>query len=93
LRLKPADWMKAPFQNVSAAMKPYLMKDIRVLAAGVAGLLVLLLLIVSITNCARRHSAEQADAPQSRPESAPRLLDEPLPDLYLVEPGKIESSR
>ncbi len=67
-------------------------KDIRLFAAGAAGLLVLVVLIVSVTNCARRHAA---DNPKQPPKETPArtLLDGGLPDLYLVEPGKIESSR
>lgn len=68
-------------------------KDIRLLAVGIAGLMVLIVLLVSITNCARRHAAEKPAAPDAQVKAARRLLDEPLPDLYLVEPGKIESSR
>lgn len=67
-------------------------KDIRMIAGIAAAILVLVVLIVSISNCARRRAAEAPPA-AAKPESARMLLDEPLPDLYLVEPGKIESSR
>ncbi len=67
-------------------------QDIRILAGAAAGLLVLIILIVSATNCARRHAAEKS-AQQPLAAPAHTLLDGPLPDLYLVEPGKIESSR
>lgn len=65
-------------------------KDIRALAGGVAALIVLIALIVSIANCARRHAAEKPAASAAPPRT---LLDKPLPDLYLIEPGKIESAR
>lgn len=68
-------------------------KDIRILAAGVAGLLVLIVLSISISNCARRHAAEKPATPDAETDAVRKLLDEPLPDLYLVEPGQIESSR
>ena len=67
-------------------------KDIRLIAAGAAALIILIVLAVSISNCARRRSAEKS-APPAPVKEARSLLDEPLPDLYLVEPGKIESSR
>jgi len=67
-------------------------KDIRIIAAGVSGLIVLIVLIVSITNCARRRAAE-APAQPTVESPARSLLDGELPDLYLVEPGKIESTR
>jgi len=91
-KLNPAAWLGAPFKKISAGLPPYMLKDVRALAAGAAGLLVLIILAVSITNCARRHAAEKSPA-QSAAEPAHTLLDRPLPDLYLVEPGKIESSR
>jgi hypothetical protein len=75
------------------SIRSYLIKDIRLAAAGIAGLLVLIILIVSVTNCARRHTAEQKTAAPRQAEAARRLMDAPLPDLYLVEPGKVESSR
>jgi len=67
-------------------------KDIRAFAVGAAVLLILIVLIVSISNCARRHGAKKPEPAAQQAEAARRLLDEPLPDLYLVEPGKIESS-
>lgn len=90
----PKAWLGVPGQYFSKVWKNVPpVKDIRVLAAGAAGLLVVIVLAVSITNCARRHAAETpADTP-ARVDAARKLLDEPLPDLYLVEPGKIESAR
>lgn len=89
----PMAWLGIParlFSRVWKKAPP--VKDIRIPAAGIAGLFVLIVLIVSITNCARRHAAENPSKPPA--EAAPRtLLDGELPDLYLVEPGKIESSR
>ncbi|MFA6174339.1 MAG: helix-turn-helix domain-containing protein [Kiritimatiellales bacterium] len=91
-KLNPLTWFSAPIEKFSKGLKPYVVRDIRALAIGTAVVLVLLVLIVSVSNCVRRHAAgkpvqQQAEAP------ARRLLDKPLPDLYLVEPGKIESSR
>jgi len=67
-------------------------KDIRVLAGAIATLLVLIVLISSISNCSKRRAADKpaAEAPEVAP--ARMLLDEPVPDLYLVEPGKIETN-
>jgi len=87
----PMAWLGVPAQFFSKVWKNRPVKDIRILAAGVAGLLVLIVLIVSISNCARRHTAETPAPPM---EAASRtLLDGTLPNLYLIEPGKIESSR
>jgi hypothetical protein len=91
-KLNPLTWLGGRAKNFSKGLKPYVVKDIRLLAIGAAGLLVLIVLIVSVSNCARRHAAEKT---AKQPVAAPArtLLDGPLPDLYLVEPGKIESSR
>lgn len=64
-------------------------KDIRVIVAIVSGAIILILLLVSIGNCSRRHAAATNPA---NPDIAPAksLLDGPAPDLYLVEPGQIE---
>lgn len=67
--------------------------DVRLIAGVVAGLIVLMVLILGITNCARRRGAEKSESAEPQVEAARKLLDEPLPDLYLSEPGKIESSR
>ncbi|HKL21562.1 MAG TPA: helix-turn-helix domain-containing protein [Tichowtungia sp.] len=67
------------------------LKDIRVAAAVIAGLLVLGVLISLLSTCARKQAAEQQEAAKEIP-SARMLLDEPLPDLYLTEPGKIEAN-
>ena len=77
-------WKKAPSSPV---------KDIRILAGAAAVLLVLIGLIVSVSNCAHRHAAEKHELPAPQAKTTRMLLDKPLPDLYLVEPGKIESSR
>jgi hypothetical protein len=91
-KLNPLMWLGGRAKNFSKGLKPYVVKDIRLLAIGAAGLLVLIILIVSVSNCVRRHVAEKS---AKQPVAAPArtLLDGPLPDLYLVEPGKIESSR
>lgn len=67
------------------------LKDIRVVAGVIAGLLVLAVLISLISTCARRKAAEQPEPPK-KVAPVPMLLDEPLPDLYLTEPGKIEAN-
>ncbi|MDH3345921.1 MAG: helix-turn-helix domain-containing protein, partial [Kiritimatiellaceae bacterium] len=72
------------FKNLSDT--PF--KDIRVIAGIIASLLVLLTLISSVSTCIQRKNANRPAAP--RAEAARMLLDEPLPNLYLVEPGKIE---
>jgi len=88
-KLNPLTWLGGRAKIFSKSLKPYVMKDIRLLAGAVAVLLVLIVLIVSVSNCARRHITAKKPAAVS----ARTLLDGPLPDLYLVEPGKIESSR
>ncbi|MBI9020939.1 MAG: helix-turn-helix domain-containing protein [Verrucomicrobia bacterium] len=65
-------------------------KDIRVLAGAATALFILILLISTLSNCGRK-AETSAPAPQAAP--ARMLLDEPVPDLYLVAPGTIESSR
>jgi len=67
-------------------------KDVRVLAGAVAALLILIVLISSISNCVRRRAVEKPEAPAPQIAPARLLLDEPVPDLYLVEPGKIETN-
>lgn len=91
-KLNPLTWLNGPIKKISKNLPPYVAKDIRALAIGAAGLLVLIVLIVSVTNCVRRHAVEKS-AKQPAAAPARTLLDKPLPDLYLVEPGKIESSR
>ena len=91
-KFNPLTWLRRSAKTFPKGLKPYVVKDIRALAIGVAGLLVLIVLIVSASNCARRHAAEKS-AKQPAGAPAHTLLDRPLPDLYLVEPGKIESSR
>lgn len=69
-------------------------RDVRVIASAVAGLLVLIILAVSISNCARRRGAAIPEAAPAAPlpaGSSRLLINEPVPELYLVEPGKIES--
>lgn len=86
-------WLSKPVAFFSNVWKKVPIKDIRILAGGAALLLVIIVLITSISTCTRRHSAEKETVPQPKPETARMLLDEPLPDLYLVEPGTIESTR
>lgn len=67
------------------------LKDIRIAAAVIAGLLVFAVLIGSISTCVRRKTPEPpAQAPTLAP--AKMLLDEPLPDLYLTGPDQIETN-
>lgn len=66
------------------------LRDIRVIAVMVAGLIVLLVLISALSTCTRRRAAREPAAPAPPPKETRNLLEEPLPDLYLVEPGKIE---
>ena len=80
-------------KNPATGLKSYVAKDLRALAVGAAVLLVLIGLIVSAANYVRRHTAEKSAQQPAAEAPAPSLLDKPLPDLYLVEPGKIESSR
>ena len=75
-----------------SALPGHAWKDVRVLAGAVAAILILIVLISSISNCARRSAAEKPDAPASQIAPARLLLDEPVPDLYLIEPGTIESN-
>ncbi|NOU35236.1 MAG: hypothetical protein HOO88_00445 [Kiritimatiellaceae bacterium] len=92
-KLNPLVWLSAPFKKFLPGLKPYVAKDIRALAIGIAGLIILIILIVSVSSCVRRHLAAKPAVPVVQTKAARKLLDEPLPDLYLVEPGKIESSR
>lgn len=91
-KLNPMTWLRGPAKPFSKGLQQYVVKDVRALAIGAAGLLVLIVLIVSASNCVRRNAAEKS-AKQPAAAPARTLLDKPLPDLYLVEPGKIESSR
>ena len=65
-------------------------KDIRVLAGAVAALIILIIISSSISTCMRRRTAN-TPAPTSQAAPARRLLDEPIPDLYLVAPGTFET--
>jgi hypothetical protein len=71
-------------------LPPGPLKDIRILAGAVAALLVLAVLIGSLSTCVRRKSTEQTILPEMSP--AKMLLDEPLPDLYLTGPDRIETN-
>ncbi len=66
------------------------LKDIRVVAGIIAATLVLIALLSSITTCARKNTGETPEPQATAP--ARTLLDEPLPDLYLTEPGTIETN-
>jgi len=91
-KFNPLAWISAPVKKMTGGLKPYVLQDIRAVAIGGAILLVLIVLIVSATNCTRRRTKEKT-VQQPPVATARKLLDKPLPDLYLMEPGKIESSR
>lgn len=84
--------VKAFFGRSWRALPGKAWKDIRVLAGAVAAIFIVIILIVSLSNCARRRAAEQPDAPAPQVAPARSLLDEPIPNLYLVEPGKFETN-
>ena len=65
--------------------------DIRMLATGVSVLLILGVLIISFSS--RYMPSQTAVKEILIPDAAYQLLNEPLPDLYLVELGKIEGVR
>ena len=79
-----AMWSKRP--NVRS-------KHIRIVGGSIAAVVILVVLSMSVTTCVRERAANRPAAlPVERTEAARMLLDEELPDLYLVEPGKVESS-
>ncbi len=84
--------MTALFSNGWNALPGSTWKDVRVLAGAITALLVLLILITSISNCAHRRTAKKPETPTPQLAPSRMLLDEPVPDLYLVEPGKIETN-
>jgi len=66
-------------------------KDVRIIAGAVAALFILIVLISSLSSCPGRPTENPApQTPQTDP--ARMLIDDPIPDLYLVEPGKIEAN-
>jgi hypothetical protein len=95
--LAPAERPPAPVRRLfpdpsaginAAAAAPA--RELRRTAIRAALALAVLVLLISAVNWARRRAAERAvNAPPPAPRS---LLDRSLPELYLVEPGKIESS-
>ena len=66
------------------------LKDIRVVAGVIAGLVVIIAISTSISTCVRHKNAKKPAPPLAA--TARMLLEEKLPDLYLVEPGKIKSN-
>jgi len=91
-KINLGSWLsKAGTGGLLKMLKRTPLSDIRVLGAVIAGLLVLIVLIVSISNCTRRRAAIQPAAIQPATASAHVLINEPTPDIYLVEPGKIET--
>jgi hypothetical protein len=67
-------------------------KDIRVLAGIVAGVIILIILISSLSHCAQEKAPEGPTAKTPGVAPARMLLDEPVQDLYLVAPGRIETN-
>lgn len=103
---RPKNWLGLPKQLFSkktegenelevltSTPETHAQHDFRLIASLIAGILVLITLLLSIVNCAQRHAAAKKESPEAQQEAIRKLLEEPLPDLYLVEPGKIESSR
>lgn len=66
------------------------LKDIRIVAGVIAGLVVIIAISSSISTCVRRKNANKPAPPPAA--TARMLLEEKLPDLYLIEPDKIESN-
>ena len=91
-RIALAAKVTALFSKSWSALPGNAWKDVRVLAGAVAALLILIVLISSISNCARSSAAEKPETPVLQTAPARLLLDEPVPDLYLIEPGKIEAN-
>lgn len=93
----PRVWKRLLVKGVAQGLKrlpigPF--KDIRVVAGVIAAILVLGALISTISTCARNKETPTKTTTSSAREiaPAPTLLDEPLPNLYLTEPGKIEAN-
>jgi hypothetical protein len=92
----PRVWAKLVTKGLSQGFKrlpigPF--KDIRIVAATVASILVLGALISAVSTCARnREPPQEATISAREIAPAPTLLDETLPNLYLIEPGKIEAN-
>jgi len=66
-------------------------KDIRVLAGIVAGVIILIILISSLSHCAQEKTPDAPTAGTPGVAPARMLLDEPAQDLYLVAPGTLEA--
>jgi hypothetical protein len=94
-RISPPDWLSQLHFLKKIPLGPF--KDVRIAAGAIAGLLALAALIGLISNCAGNKQAVETTTPtQEKPAPevapAPMLLDEPLPDLYLTGPNKIETN-
>lgn len=92
-KLPAPKWMGPLGKKISERLKTLPvgpLKDIRVMAGIIAGILVLIALISTVSTCVRKNGAEETPAQPAAP--ARMLLDEPLPDLYYTEPGKIEAN-
>lgn len=90
----PRNWLSLIGNIFSAGIKKLPdgpLKDVRVLAGIIAVVVVLIILITSATTCRRKKPAPRPTPPAAEP--AKILTDDPLPDLYWTEPGKIESSQ
>lgn len=92
-KISAPEWLGPLGKKVSERLKTLPvgpLKDIRAVAGIIAAILVLIALISSVSTCVRRNASEEAAPHAAAP--ARMLLDEPLPDLYFTEPGKIESN-
>lgn len=86
-------WVRRQAEHLPALAKRFptlSLQDIRVrAAAGAIGIILIVLLIV-IGNCARRQAAASRTDEQTSDDLEFLMLDDSLPDLYLVEPGRVE---
>ena len=85
----PAQKISAPEKTgPDGGYKPVL--NTRMIAIGISVLIVMLVFIACITNCARRHAAAKTAGAPAPANTSRALINKPLPDLYLVDHGKIE---
>ncbi|WP_372846017.1 helix-turn-helix domain-containing protein [Pontiella sp.] len=83
---------KAVFSEVNAAIENLSDSGLVLkIAAGVVGVLVLVGIVFSVKECST--SGEEAPAASGAAMSERRLITQDVPDVYLVEPGKIEVDR
>jgi cytoskeletal protein RodZ len=65
-------------------------KDVRIIGAGIAAIVVLSVLVTSVATCTQRRAAAQP--PPLAVATERSLHNEPLTELYIVEPGTLESN-